>query len=422
MAKVRDLAHYGHRGTAERGQRAMSLAERLMEARDLAGFMQGDVAAALGVSRTMVSYWESGSRHPNDRQLVALSRLYRVDVARLLGDEPLDDAQAVARMMFRGAEQDLPPAAMRGLREFEAFLDTYGRLADALGFEIHGLTQSPFTLGGGYDTAEDARRKAEEVRAHLRLGLGPIGDVDRVCELLGVTALRVPLGDDLSRTISGAFFAHPEVGFSILVNLQMTPGRRRFTVAHELAHALFHSKADRYVLSFARKDSRERFADMFAGEFLMPSEGIRRMMEEHDLSPRITDPADVVHLQRYFNVSFATALVRLRQARFLTAERYEEFKSVRPVLFARALGYEVDQDEFEQEAEQWRLRRYPPRFLRLLRLAVRAEKISVPTAAELVGISINEMAAFADTRSFSLDVGSLERRETAEFEQTNVLA
>jgi Zn-dependent peptidase ImmA (M78 family)/transcriptional regulator with XRE-family HTH domain/predicted HTH domain antitoxin len=398
----------------------MSLAERLVEARDLARFMQADVAAALGVSRTMLSYWESGARRPNDRQLVALSRLYRVEVARLLGDEPLEDAKTAARMMFRGAEQELPAAAMRGLREFEAFLDTYARLAEQLDFQIHGLTQSPFAMGGGYDTAEDARRKAEEVRAHLRLGLGPIGDVDRVCELLGVTALRVPLGDDLSQTISGAFFAHPEVGFSVLINLQMTPGRRRFTAAHELAHALFHSNA-RYVLSFARKDPRERFADVFAGEFLMPSEGIRRMMEEHDLGPRIVDPTEVVHLQRYFNVSFATALVRLRQARFLTAERYEEFKSVRPVLFARALGYEIDQEELEQDGEQWRLRRYPPRFLRLLRLAIQEEKISIPTAAELVGISIDEMADFADTRALAPDVASLQRRETAEFEQTNVL-
>jgi Zn-dependent peptidase ImmA (M78 family) len=58
------------------------------------------------------------------------------------------------------------------------------------------------------------------------------------------------------------------------------------------------------------KDPRERFADIFAGESLMPTEGIRRVMEEHGFGPRITDAADVVHLQRFFNVSYATALVR----------------------------------------------------------------------------------------------------------------
>jgi hypothetical protein len=104
-------------------------------------------------------------------------------------------------------DQVLPPDAGRGLRDFERFLDIYARLADQTGFAIHGMQQSPFTTSGGFESADDARRKAEEVRAYLRLGLGPIGDVGRVSELLGMTVLRAPLGADLSRTISGAFLA-----------------------------------------------------------------------------------------------------------------------------------------------------------------------------------------------------------------------
>lgn len=399
----------------------MAVPERLTEAREASGYTQEQVADALGVSRAMVSYWESGTRAPSDRQLVAMARLYDVEVGRLRSDEPLENAHAVAQMMFRGAEERLPDDARRGLREFERFLDTYADLARRVVFRIHGLKQSPFAITGAFQTRDDARRKAEEVRAQLRLGLGPIGDVDRVCDMLGVTVLRAPLGQDLSRTISGAFFHHPEVGFSILVNLEMTPGRRRFTVVHELAHALFHSD-QKYVLSFAQKDPKERFADSFAGEFLMPSEGIRRVMEEEGFGPRITDPADVIHLQRFYNVSYATALVRLRQARFLTAESYEQFKGVRPVIFARALGYETDPEEYEQDANQWRLRRFPPRFLRLLRHAIQDEDISVPTAAGLAGVSIDEMAQFATHGPFRVNTSSIESRETAEFEQTGVLA
>jgi transcriptional regulator with XRE-family HTH domain len=398
----------------------MVVAQRLTEAREVAGYSQDQVAVALDVSRPMISYWESGSRTPNDRQLVGLARLYGVDVATLRGDDPVQDVQTSARMMFRGAEDALPPDAGRGLREFERFLDVYGRLAERTGFPIHGMKQSPFTTSGRFESTDDARRKAEEVRAYLRLGLGPIGDVDRVAELLGTTVLRAPLGADLSRTISGAFFRHPRVGFSVLVNLDMTPGRRRFTVIHELAHALFHSDRKPYVLSFATKDPHERFADIFAGEFLMPTEGVRRVMEEHGFGPRITDAADVIHLQRFFKVSYATALVRLRQARYLSAALYEEFKSVRPVHFARALGYEPDPEEYEQDADEWRLRRYPPRFLRLLRLAIQHEQISVPTAASLVDVSIDEMADFAAAGPSDVDQTTPESREAAEFETSGV--
>ena len=157
----------------------MVVAQRLTEAREAAGYSQDQVAVALDVSRPMISYWESGTRTPNDRQLVGLARLYGVDIAALRVDQPIEDVQTSARMMFRGAEDELPPEAGRGLREFERFLDMYARLAEQTGFAIHGLRQSPFTSSGRFDSTDDARRKAEEVRAYLRLGLGPVGDVDR---------------------------------------------------------------------------------------------------------------------------------------------------------------------------------------------------------------------------------------------------
>lgn len=399
------------------------MAERLSEARQLAGYTQEQVSQALGVSRPMITYWEGGSRTPNDRQLVGLSRLYGIDVADLRSDVPLESAHPAADMMFRSAgDEQLPPEGRRGLGEFIDFLDTYAHLAQQMDYDVHGMTQSPFTSSSTFDSADDARRKAEEVRAHLRLGLGPVGDVDRLCDLLGITVLRAQLGDDLRKTISGAFFNHRKVGFSILVNLDMTPGRRRFTVAHELAHALFHSDKEPYVLSFATKDPRERFADAFAGEFLMPTEGVRRVMEEQGFGPKVTDPADVFHLQRFYKVSYATALVRLRQARSLKPADYDRFRQIRPVIYARSLGYEPDPEELEQDADQWRLRRYPRRFLRLLRLAIRKDRISVPSAAKLVAVSISELADFAAAAPIGTEEAPVSNRELDEFEQTGVPA
>jgi len=396
----------------------MALFTQLAEARSRIGYSQEDAANALGVSRAMLSYWESGKRDPNARQLTALAGLYRValDVLVLGGD--LNPDGDVAAMLFRGAGEELPNDAQRGIREWVDFLDRYAELARAASFDVRGMKQSPFTLAPGFEGAEDARRKAEEVRAHLRLGLGPIGDLDSVCDLLGITVFRAGLGEDLTTTISGAFFNHPEIGFSLLVNLDMTPGRRRFTIAHELAHALFHAPTDRYVLSLARKDPREKFADTFAGEFLMPSEGIRRVMEEHRIGPRIDDAADVIHLQRYFRVSYVTALVRLRQARILSHAHYDEFKGVRPVVLARSLGYEIDDEEYGTNHDAWRIQRFPQRFLRLLRSAVLRDVISVPTAANLTGLSIDEVAELVSEGDA---VGELaDEAEIREFEETGV--
>lgn len=398
----------------------MPLAGQLVRARTASGLSQDDLANALGVTRTMISYWETGKRSPNDRQVVALSQLLRVPISVLLGHEEPAPAPDVARMLLRGADQEIPDEALHGLRDFLAFLENFATLAKEAELPIRGMYQSPFISAAAFGSADDARRKAEEVRAYLRLGLGPIGDIDAVCDLLRITVYKSNLGVDLTRTISGAFLHHPEVGFAILVNLAMTPGRRRFTIAHELAHALFHSANERYFVSTATKSPRERFADSFAGEFLMPTEGIRRVMEEQGFGPRIDDPAEVIYLQRFFDVSFITALVRLRQARLLTPEQFDSFKLVRPVVLARSLGYEVADEEYGPQPDNWRLERFPPRFRRLLREAVRKRVISVPSVAALTQLSIDEVADLVKDDVVTADQGTRELAELREFEVTGV--
>jgi Zn-dependent peptidase ImmA (M78 family) len=323
-----------------------------------------------------------------------LARFYRVSIPVLLGEEEPAPEGDIAAMLLRNGGQGATDTALPGLRDFVGFLDSYANLARAMDTPIRGLRQSPFVTSTGYDTTDDARRKAEEVRAHLRLGIGPVGDVDWVCDLLGITVYRAPLGEDLLKAPSGAFLKHPEVGFSILVNLQMTPGRRRFTVAHEIAHALFHSDDHGYVVSHPDGGPRERFADAFAGEFLMPTEGIRRLLEQHGFGPRLNHPADVILVQRFFRVSYATALVRVRQARLITQQQYEEFKKVRPVILAQALGYPLDDEDFTPDPDAWHITRFPRRFLFLLRDAIQRGQLSIPSAAAMTHLTIDEVAEF----------------------------
>ncbi len=367
------------------------LHEVLARARMRARYSQDDVGAVLGINRAMVSYWEAGTRTPNDRQLSALARLYGIEPVNLVEGRYLEPAADDLAGMLLRADDEVDPGAAPGIREFVQFLDRFAELAGILGESIRGLTQSPFVQRQKYTQKDDIRRKAEEVRAHLGLGSAPISDLDPICETLGVTLYRAPLGSDLRQAPSGAFLKHPEVGFAILVNLDMTPGRRRFTVAHELAHALFHSDETNQVLSHGG-GPRESFADAFAGEFLMPSEGVRRFAEEVGLPPRISDPVDIIHIQRYFKVSWPTALVRLRQMNAIAQDTYAELRaSVRPVSLARALGYVIHPEEDAQNAELWRIQRFPRSFLRMLRQAVVTDVMSPPSAASFAGLAVPDI-------------------------------
>ncbi|WP_420621825.1 helix-turn-helix domain-containing protein [Candidatus Poriferisodalis sp.] len=368
-----------------------SLHEVLTRSRRRARYSQDDVGAALGVSRAMVSYWETGTRIPNDRQLSALARLYGIEPVDLLEGRDVELAPDGLVGMLLRADDAVDPVAALGVGEFVQFLDRFAELAGILNEPIRSLTQSPFAHRQKYTQKDDIRRKAEEVRAHLGLGSAPILDLDPIYGSLSIATYRAPLGADLRRAPSGAFLKHPEMGFGILVNLDMTPGRQRFAVAHELAHALFHSDETNRVLCHGA-GSREGFADGFAGEFLMPSAGVRRFAEELGLPPRIVDPVDIIEIQRYFKVSWPTALVRLRQMNAITQDTYVELRaSIRPASLARALGYAIHPEEDAQNAELGRIQRFPRSFLRLLRRAVVTGAMSPPTAAAFAGLSLPDI-------------------------------
>ena len=367
------------------------LHEGLKRARDGAGYSQEDVGAALGVSRAMVSYWEAGARVPNDRQRSALARLYGVQLAKLAEGRAVKTADGDMAGVLLRADDGIASAAIPGIREFGQFLDRYAELARILGEPLRCMTKSPFSHRAQFAQKHDIRRKAEEARKLLGLGTGPISDLDPVCEILGITVYRAHLGTDLARVPSGAFLNHPEVGFSILVNLSMTPGRRRFAVAHELAHALFHSQETNRVVSRAR-NPLETFADTFAGEFLMPREGVRRYMEEVGMDPRIDEPEDVLRIQRYFRVSWPTALVRLRHMNAVTQATFDACQEPdRPLALERSLGYVSDREERSQDPERWRARRFPRSFLRMLRDAIAHGLMSPPTAASFAGLALPEI-------------------------------
>lgn len=63
----------------------LGLSERLQEQRLLSRLSQKEVAAAIGVSASIISNYESAERVPSVENLMALASLYRCSVDYLLG-------------------------------------------------------------------------------------------------------------------------------------------------------------------------------------------------------------------------------------------------------------------------------------------------------------------------------------------------
>ena len=202
---------------------------------------------------------------------------------------------------------------------------------------------------------------------------------------------RLPLGEDLCEAPSGFFYNHPQAGFCIAVNSQMTLGRQVFTLAHELAHAYFHSQDTDVMVSMPGGDhSRERFADAFAGEFLVPGDELRRVAAELAPFDDLADPAVVFHLQRHFGVSFATLRVRLLQDKLISQSDYDLLADTSPSHLAMALGCRVhpaDMGSYDLHP----LEGQPARVLLLVRVALERSVVTAGDAAEVLGTSTEEI-------------------------------
>jgi Zn-dependent peptidase ImmA (M78 family) len=351
----------------------------------------------------MLSYYETGRRSVPLPTAAALARLYGTTLDRLLtGDDAAAAGVDVSGILYRAAPPALNDSARGGLRVFEQHLRGYVDLAHEMGRSLPGKGQSPFAALTGA-SARDAADAARQLRRYLNLGGGPLGDPFRAADQR-VLIWRLPLGEDLGGAPSGLFYNHPEVGFSILVNSNMTLGRQVFTVAHELAHAFFHSRGLDVIVSMPGAElGRERFADAFAGELLVPGDELRRLVSEHALWNSLTDPTAVVHLQRHFGVSYATIRVRLLQERLIDRPTFDNLAQVSPSRLAQALGYPVhraDMGNFDMHP----LERFPGRMLALVRAALEEGVITPGDAAETLRTSTDEVRQLPDEQRIQEDL------------------
>jgi hypothetical protein len=95
---------------------------------------------------------------------------------------------------------------------------------------------------------------------------------------------------NLGPNISGKLFQDPHAGgstgYSIVVNAADAYTRKRFTVAHEIAHFILHlpqvgsGVQDDTFYRSPLGDSQERQANSLAAEILMPENLIRQLLSE----------------------------------------------------------------------------------------------------------------------------------------------
>ncbi|HVX30258.1 MAG TPA: XRE family transcriptional regulator [Nitrolancea sp.] len=362
------------------------LGERLRLAREQARLSQTDAARMLGLTPAAINQYESGKRRVDVLTFERLARLYAVPLGYLFGEET--EIPAWEEALHRQSEH-LSAAGSAGIRQVIQKVRDLEDLYRRTGTEFPGVPHHPFSpLPDQPISKGEIAAWAERARRHYALDLAPLPELREFLEAIGFNVFSIPFGAALN-DISGLFFLHPDLGPIMAINSDQNFRRRSFTLAHELAHGLFHYDRPAILCRSVDADPVERFAERFAAYFLVPGASLAEWLSDQRIA-KVMTPEDVVHLARYFGISYKAMLRRLREERLLGSPE-QQFADVHPDVLARALGYQVTAYEMDQQRPLPPEERLPRSFLTLAYRAIRGEQLSLRRVAELLGMSDIEL-------------------------------
>lgn len=181
--------------------------------------------------------------------------------------------------------------------------------------------------------------KSQELRKKLgEDNESPMDIFALVSSIEKLTIVRYPMGKNLS-----GMCIKLGTGNVIAINSEMTLGRQRFSLAHELYHLYFDKNMT--AICFATIGSgndTEKSADLFASYFLMPPSSLNtKIVTLKAKTGKRISLNDVVRLEQYYLVSRQAMLTRLISDGELTAVQSESMKN-NVIRSAESLGYSSD--------------------------------------------------------------------------------
>ncbi len=345
---------------------------RLRLARKRAGLSMRLLAERMDpkITAQAISKYEAGKMMPSSAVLVGLAQALDVSLDFLMSAQ----VDAIDGLEFR--KHSRTRARDRATAEASLIdnLERYLAIEEIIGIPPAGDRFESLR----YDsvaTVEEIDTRADELRNAWHLGLDP---VPSLCALLEEKGIKV-IEDDLPERISGlacrVLRDGKPVAEAILISRRATVERKRFTLAHELAHRIIRSTGNPAI-------KLEAAMNRFAGAFLVPR---RHLLEETGSGRRRITYYEFIRLKHMYGVSAAAMLYRLGQVGVLSSAAVQRawrtyarsWRKAEPEPISGTQGFAA----FEK----------PQRFERLVWHAIGEELISPVRAAALLHKTLDEV-------------------------------
>lgn len=153
---------------------------------------------------------------------------------------------------------------------------------------------------------------ASRIREFLNLSRGPIKDIVKLIEGLGIIIVYHNFRTDIK--IDGVSLIGNNGAPIMVINYKLPESRKSFTLAHELGHIIMHFK---YGIITEDRDV-ENEANEFASNLLMPNEDIKG-----DLFNLSTEK--LFDLKRYWKVSAQAILYKAKSLGIITVDQHRRW-------------------------------------------------------------------------------------------------
>ena len=351
------------------------LGQRLKLARKKAGLSMRELAQRMSppISAQAISKYETGKMLPSSSTLVGLGRALGVSLDFLMGGQ----VEALSGIEFRKHSR----TTARELAQAEALVTE--QLEDYLAVEdILELASPPDPLADyrslNVSNVEAIEIGARELRRRWQLGIDPIPSMIGLLEDKGIKVVAVDLPERIDGLACEVFRTEDRAPVEVLVvSRASSVERKRFSMAHELAHRVI---GDCSISGLKVEAAMNRFASAF----LMPAAHLR---EEVGQNRSAITYHEVMKLKRFYGVSAAALLIRLRDVGVLPASVVDyAFRT-----YARA--WRTREPEPIRDGEGLGAFERPERFERLVWRALAEELISPLRAAQMLGKPLNMIEA-----------------------------
>ncbi len=285
---------------------------RLKSARQYRGLTVEELSEKVNVSKQTISQYENGkiSDVPFDRML-SLSKELNFPYEYFL--QKNTDTVLTGSTYFRSLMKTGKKYRLSQIKKMEHLAIIYSYLREYVNFPALNL---PPWIG----EVEDPSEAAKMLRDFWKLGKKPLNDIMRLAEENGivVTMFRTET-DDIDAFSQFVEFDGQEVYLVALSANKTSAVRLNFDIAHELGHIMLHEwSEDEEIISREQFKEKEREANAFAAEFLLPEDEFTK-----DIS---LDPINLnyyIHLKNKWNVSIASMVYRSCELGIITHNQYQ---------------------------------------------------------------------------------------------------